>query len=59
MKESPLLIFGIGFLVGFFITGFSITHLVTIPRQEEAIKRGYAEMKLETPTSKESKFTWK
>lgn len=59
MKESQLQIFLIGLLIGFFTTGFLITILVTNPRQEEAIKRGYAEMKLETPTSTQAKFTWK
>ena len=48
-----------GIVVGFIITGCAITFLVTTPRQEEAIKRGYAEMKLEKPTDTKAVFTWK
>ncbi len=51
--------FFIGLLLGCFLMGFSITNFVTNPRQEEAIKRGYAEMKLQTPTSTTAVFTWK
>jgi hypothetical protein len=29
------------------------------PLKKEAIKRGYAEMKLKTPSDTESVFTWK
>ena len=51
------------FIGGIFI-GFSITSLLMIvfivdPIKKEAIKRGYAEMKLKTPYDTESVFTWK
>jgi hypothetical protein len=58
MKET-LSAFFIGLLLGCFLMGFSITNYVTNPRQEEAIKRGYAEMKLPTPSSTKAAFTWK
>ena len=58
MTES-LSSFFIGLVLGGFFTGLLITDIVTIPRQKEAIKRGYAEMKLPTPTSTEAVFTWK
>jgi hypothetical protein len=58
MKET-LSAFFIGLFLGGYTMGFLITTHVTNPRQEEAIKRGYAEMKLPTPTSKEAVFTWK
>jgi hypothetical protein len=48
-----------GIFIGFLLAGFLITILVTNPRKEEAIKRGYAEMKLKTPYDTESVFTWK
>jgi len=51
--------FLIGLVLGGFVMGFLITTHVTEPRQEEAIKRGYAEMKLPTPTSTQAVFTWK
>lgn len=52
-----------GFLVGLF-TGFFFTWLLILmfcvdPLKKEAIKRGYAEMKLKTPYDTESVFTWK
>jgi hypothetical protein len=59
MKETILSAFFIGLILGCIFMGLLITYLVTIPRQEEAIKRGYAEMKLRTPISKEAVFTWK
>jgi hypothetical protein len=51
------------FIGGIFI-GFSITALLMLiftvdPLKKEAIKRGYAEMKLKTPYDTESVFTWK
>ena len=58
MKESHSAFF-FGIILGGVVMGLLITYLVTIPRQEEAIKRGYAEMKLPTPTSTEAVFTWK
>jgi hypothetical protein len=50
-------------IFGFFI-GAAISALFTIvflvdPIKKEAIKRGYAEMKLKTPYDTESVFTWK
>jgi hypothetical protein len=52
-----------GFLVGLFI-GFLVTVLLMLaftvdPLKKEAIKRGYAEMKLKTPYDVEAVFTWK
>jgi hypothetical protein len=54
------------FLVGLF-TGFLVTGLLMLittvdplnPLKKEAIKRGYAEMKLATPYDTVSVFTWK
>lgn len=43
-----------GIIVAGFISMFSVGTL-----QKEAIKRGYAEMKLATPYDTKSVFTWK
>lgn len=58
MNESAL-----GFLIGLF-TGFIVTGLLILmfcvdPLKKEAIKRGYAEMKLATPYNTKAVFTWK
>ena len=58
MKESTQA-FLAGLLLGFLASGILITAVVTNPRKEEAIKRGYAEMKLTTPYSIRAEFTWK
>ena len=52
-----------GFLVGLF-TGFIVTGLLMLifcvdPLKKEAIKKGFAEMKLATPYDTEAVFTWK
>ena len=49
----------VGLLTGFFITGFLMLIFTVDPLKKEAIKRGYAEMKLKTPYDTESVFTWK
>jgi hypothetical protein len=54
---------GSAFLVGLF-TGILVTGLLGLittvdPLKKEAIKRGYAEMKLATPYDTKSVFTWK
>ena len=51
--------FLVGLLTGFFITGFLMLIFTVDPLKKEAIKRGYAEMKLKTPYDTESVFTWK
>jgi hypothetical protein len=48
-----------GFFVGFSITALLMIFFVVDPIKKEAIKRGYAEMKLKTPYDTESVFTWK
>ena len=51
--------FLVGFFTGFFVTGFLMLIFTVDPLKKEAIKRGYAEMKLKTPYDTESVFTWK
>ena len=51
--------FLVGLVAGFFITGFLILTLTVDPLKKEAIKRGYAEMKLKTPYDTKSVFVWK
>lgn len=51
--------FLVGLLTGFFFTGFLMLIFAVDPLKKEAIKRGYAEMKLATPYDTESVFTWK
>ncbi len=48
-----------GIFIGFFITALLMIFFVVDPFKKEAIKRGYAEMKLKTPYDTESVFTWK
>jgi hypothetical protein len=48
-----------GIFVGFSITALLMIVFVVDPIKKEAIKRGYAEMKLKTPYDPESVFTWK
>ena len=51
--------FLVGLFTGFFITGFLMLVFTVDPLKKEAIKLGYAEMKLKTPYDTESVFTWK
>ena len=54
-KESFL----IGLLSGIFVTIILMLIFTVDPLKKEAIKRGYAEMKLKTPYDTEAVFTWK
>ena len=49
----------VGLLTGFFFTGLLMLLFAVDPLKKEAIKLGYAEMKLKTPYDTESVFTWK
>jgi hypothetical protein len=51
--------FLVGLFVGFFVTVLLMLIFCVDPLRKEAIKRGYAEMKLATPYDRESFFTWK
>jgi hypothetical protein len=51
--------FLIGLLSGILVTTISMLIFTVDPIKKEAIKRGYAEMKLKTPYDTESVFTWK
>ena len=51
--------FLVGLFTGFFVTGLLMLLFAVDPIKKEAIKRGYAEMKLKTPYDTESVFTWK
>ena len=51
--------FLVGLFTGFFVTGLLMLLFAVDPLKKEAIKRGYAEMKLKTPYDTESVFTWK
>jgi hypothetical protein len=51
--------FLVGVFIGFIITALLILITVVDPLKKEAIKRGYAEMKLATPYDTKSVFTWK
>jgi hypothetical protein len=51
--------FLIGLLSGILVTTISMLIFTVEPLKKEAIKRGYAEMKLKTPYDTESVFTWK
>jgi len=55
-STSPFLV---GLFIGFIVTGLLILIFTVDPLKKEAIKRGYAEMKLETPYDTEAVFTWK
>jgi hypothetical protein len=48
-----------GIFIGFSITAHLMIFFVVDPIKKEAIKRGFAEMKLKTPYDTESVFTWK
>jgi len=48
-----------GIFIGFSITALLMIFFVVDPIKKEAIKRGFAEMKLKTPYDTESVFTWK
>ena len=58
MNESPLA-FLCGLLVGFLVTGLLMLLFAVDPIKKEAIRLGYAEMKLKTPYDTESVFSWK
>ena len=51
--------FLVGLFTGIFITGLLMLIFTVDPLKKEAIKRGYAEMKLKTPYDIKSVFTWK
>jgi hypothetical protein len=51
--------FLIGLLSGIFVTIILMLIFTVDPLKKEAIKRGYAEMKLITPYDTEAVFTWK
>jgi len=55
-STSPFLV---GLFIGFIVTGLLILIFTVDPLKKEAIKRGYAEMKLKTPYDTEAVFTWK
>jgi hypothetical protein len=48
-----------GFFVGCALTALLMLIFTVGPLEKEAIKRGYAEMKLKTPYDTEAVFTWK
>jgi hypothetical protein len=48
-----------GVYAGFLITAFLMLIFLVDPIKKEAIKRGFAEMKLNTPYDTEATFTWK
>jgi hypothetical protein len=48
-----------GVYAGFLLTALLMIFFVVDPIRKEAIKRGFAEMKLKTPYDTESVFTWK
>jgi hypothetical protein len=51
--------FFFGVIMGIIFGGSLIYTLSTEPLQQEAIKRGYAEMRLPTPLASKADFTWK
>lgn len=51
--------FLVGLFVGFFVTWLLMLFFAVDPIKKEAIRLGYAEMKLKTPYDTESVFTWK
>ena len=51
--------FLVGLFVGFIVTGILIFAFTVDPLKKEAIRLGYAEMKLKTPYDKKSVFSWK
>lgn len=57
MSDTPS--FLVGLFIGFLVTGFVMLIFCVDPLKKEAIKRGFAEMKLATPYDRESVFTWK
>jgi len=54
-KESFL----VGLISGILVTTISMLIFTVDPLKKEAIKRGFAEMKLKTPYSTEAVFTWR
>ena len=49
----------VGLFTGIFFTALLMLIFTVDPLKKEAIKLGYAEMKLKTPYDTESVFTWK
>ena len=58
MNKSTVEFVG-GVWVGFLFAALLMFIFVVDPIKKEAIKRGFAEMKLKTPYDTESVFTWK
>ena len=58
MKPAPIAFIG-GVYAGAIVTALLMLIFTVDPIKKEAIKRGYAEMKLKTPYDTESVFTWK
>ena len=58
MNKSTVAFIG-GVYAGVLLTGLLMFIFIIDPIKKEAIKLGYAEMKLETPYDTKSVFTWK
>jgi hypothetical protein len=58
MNKSAVAFIG-GIFIGFYITTLLVIFFVVDPIKKEAIERGFAEMKLNTPYDTKSVFTWK
>jgi hypothetical protein len=58
-KTAVALAFIAGFYVGCLLTALLMLVFFVDPIKEDAIKLGYAEMKLQTPYDTKSVFTWK
>jgi hypothetical protein len=58
MNKSAIAFVG-GVYAGFLLTALLMFIFIIDPIKKEAIKLGYAEMKLKTPYDTESVFTWK
>jgi hypothetical protein len=58
MNESTSA-FLVGLFTGFIVTGLLMLIFTVDPLKKEAIKRGFAEMKLKTQYDTEAVFTWK
>ena len=58
MNKSAVAFLG-GVYAGFLLTAWLMLIFFVDPIKKEAIKRGFAEMKLNTPYDAKSVFTWK
>jgi hypothetical protein len=58
MNKSVVAFIG-GVYAGFLLTALLMFAFFVDPIEKEAIKRGFAEMKLNTPYDTKSVFTWK